>query len=329
MTVIVTAVTLRTLSPAEAAALWKVQQDSDSPVEAGLFEAWLGADDANVEAWAALQDHWSVFDDHEDPDFATIRAGALSAGRAGDRPRYWLGAAAAALVAAIGGGTVLLKTRPPEPSEHASETVYAATDAVRTIVLSDGSRMTLDVGSRARGRFAGGTRHVFLDQGRALFVVHHDDRHPFTVEARGRTIVDVGTRFEVGVSAAALRVSLYEGQVRIDGGGAGATTLVPGQSIEVRAGRTDAITTLAAGSEALWREGLTQFDNATLAVAAERVNVGSPVTLVIVDPNVAKMHISGRFRLRDAERFARTVAEILPVRVIRLGGGRIELRAGR
>ena len=81
--------------------------------------------------------------------------------------------------------------------------------------------------------------------------------------------------------------------------------------------------------KALWRQGLAEFDNATLAEAIEQLNASSEVKLVIVDPRVAALRVSGRFRLHDPLRFATTVAEILPVRVVRIDPARIELRYRR
>ncbi len=77
-----------------------------------------------------------------------------------------------------------------------------------------------------------------------------------------------------------------------------------------------------------WREGLLSFDDRPLAEAVAEVNRYAPEPIVITDPAVASMRISGQFRAGDAERFARTVAEIHPLRVVR-GAGKIELAPAR
>ena len=331
MTVRVTRALLRGLSPTDAAALWKVQQDSGAPVEAGLFASWL-EDDANAAAWGKLEDAWSAFDAADDAVFEDLRAAALAAGpwNATTTPWRWVAGAAAAV--AVIGGAALLLPRPAKPPvvadmRDAGDILVASGGAVKAIVLPDGSRMTLDVDSRARVAFGNG-RRVSLDRGRALFDVRHDSAHPFSVAARGRTIIDVGTRFEVGVAPSSLRVALFEGGGRIEGGGS-ATVLRPGQAFVANAGKPDRVSLLAPGAEALWRQGLAEFDNATLAEAIEQLNAGSEVKLVIVDPRVAALRVSGRFRLHDPLRFATTVAEILPVRVVRIDPARIELRYRR
>jgi ferric-dicitrate binding protein FerR (iron transport regulator) len=54
-----------------------------------------------------------------------------------------------------------------------------------------------------------------------------------------------------------------------------------------------------------------------------------PATRTDQTPRVAGLRVSGRFRLRDPLRFATTVAEILPVRMVKVGRARIELRYRR
>ena len=328
MSVRVTAAILRDLSPADAAALWRVQQDSGAPVEAGLFDAWL-EDPRNAAAWAQLDAAWAVFDAAEDAELDALRAAALSAGPERRDPRRWRGlAAAAAMVAVVGGGALLLPRVGLLPVGPSTAPVTVATaGTIKTITLDDGSRMTLDIDSSAR--IPAGGRRVRLERGRAVFAVRHDAARPFSVVAGDRTIVDLGTRFEVGVAAGGVRVAVFEGRVRVDGGADRGTLLRPGQTLVASAGRADTVSSSRAGGEALWQQGLAEFDNITLADAAAQISAGSPVKLVILDPRVAGLRVSGRFRLRDPLRFATTVAEILPVRVVKVGGARIELRYRR
>ena len=328
MSVRVTAAILRDLSPADAAALWMVQRDSGTPVEAGLFEAWLEEPD-NAGAWERLENAWSVFDAVEDAELDALRASALAAGPDRRDHRHWRAfTAAAAMIAMVGGGALLLSRggKPPVGPNTGPMTVVTAS-MIKTVTLAEGSRMTLDVDSSAR--IPAGGRRVQLDRGRAVFAVRHDTARPFSVVAGARTIVDLGTRFEVEIAASAVRVAVFEGRVRVDGGADGGTQLRPGQTLVASDGQQDDVSTTRADSEALWQQGLAEFNNATLADAAEQISAGSEVKLVILDPRVAGLRVSGRFRLRDPLRFANTVAEILPVRVLKVDRARIELRYRR
>lgn len=62
------------------------------------------------------------------------------------------------------------------------------------------------------------------------------------------------------------------------------------------------------------------FDDDRLAQAIAEVNRYAAVQIVIRDPAVAAMRVSGEFRAGDPERFARTIAELRPVRVVRRSG---------
>jgi transmembrane sensor len=74
------------------------------------------------------------------------------------------------------------------------------------------------------------------------------------------------------------------------------------------------------GDKVGWRTGLLNFDDETLVEAVTEVNRYSGVQLVIRDPQVAAIRISGSFRAGDAEGFIETVAELRPVRPSRRGG---------
>jgi transmembrane sensor len=74
-----------------------------------------------------------------------------------------------------------------------------------------------------------------------------------------------------------------------------------------------------------WPNGLLTFDAETLGAAAAELNRYSRQQLVIRDPRVAQLRISGVFKAGDAERFAGTLSQVQPVRVVRRGPDTLEL----
>ena len=333
----ITRLRLATLTPNEAAAKWLVQQDEGTPVEAGLFEDWLAQGEENQAAWDAAHRAWSLFDDADDPAFANLREAALA--DIGTEPSWFQGrwrpaAAAAALLAVVAGGVQLIQTTPgggeqlaTAPGAGSIERTYVGVvGEAQEIALADGSRMTLQPNAQARVIVSATRRDVALDRGGALFAVRHDATRPFIVTARDRTVVDLGTRFGVTLEKDAMRVVLYEGSVRVDGGAGGAVLLRPGQQLIARAGARDEVSPLAAGAGTPGTDEFVQFDNVSLAAAIESVNRTGRVKLVATDPRVARLRLSGRFRVGDPERFARTVADLLSLRVTRVSKDRIELR---
>lgn len=79
------------------------------------------------------------------------------------------------------------------------ESTYSTANGERAkIRLSDGSQVLLNVGSRltVSANYANGNRTVELD-GEALFMVEHDDQHPFVVIAGPSVTKVLGTSFIV------------------------------------------------------------------------------------------------------------------------------------
>jgi transmembrane sensor len=326
MSVAITRQRLAALSPDDAASLWLVQRDAETPVEAGLFEEWLTSA-ANREAWEAAERRWALFDGADDPLFADVRAAALAQEVPQWRKRWKPLAVAASLALVVGVGTQLLPSSSTPPQQIAETRLTAPAGSVRSVTLADGSRVTLDSGAQVRVVLARTRRDVAVERGRALFEVAHDTARPFIVAARGRNVTAVGTRFEIALEDGATRVALFEGKVRVDGGGRTPVLLRPGQQLLAREGQPDRLSSTPLQAEALWREGLVEFDDVTLAEAAATINRDSGTRLRVSDPAISQLRISGRFRLREPERFARTVTELLPVRVVQRDKDAIELRA--
>ena len=340
MSALITRERLATLSPAEAAALFLIQQDEGAPVEASLFAEWLAENAENRAAWDAATGAWDLFDDADDPVFAALRESALAVPQTsrmeGLRSHWRPAAAAAALLAVVAlglqlgradlsGGDPFVSTPDSAPVEQ----LYAATQGeMMNVVLADGTRMTLDANARARVAFATGRRRVVLERGGAEFMVKHDAARPFTVAALDRMIVDFGTRFRVELEPGSLAVALFEGSVQVsDVAGKPPIVLLPGQQLIVRTGEPDVIVLISGEEEAPGE--LVQFDNVALSAAADTINQGSATKLLITDPQVMKLRVSGTFRAGDPDRFARTVSELLSLRVVRTGKFEIELRAKR
>jgi transmembrane sensor len=323
---------LAALSPEDAAALWLVARDAGKPVEAGLFEEWLASSAGHRAAWDAAAEGWSLFDDAEDALFADLRAEALGQSSPGWRRvahSAWRPlAVAAAVAAAVLGGVHWLQPALAPQAQVASvgtASIAAPRDRTRSLTLADGTQMTLDAATHVQVAFAMARRDIRLQHGRIWLSVAHDSSRPLVVAARDHRVTAVGTRFEVALEGTRTRVALFEGKVRVDGG-LHPVVLRPGQQLITQTGVPDQLSATPRRTEALWREGLVEFDDVTLGQAAAALNPGSGAVLRIPDSAVAKLRVSGRFRLRDSERFARSVSELLPVRVVRVSQDAIELR---
>lgn len=198
---------------------------------------------------------------------------------------------------------------------------------IREADLPDGSKVTLNAGSRLQVRFYPRRRETVLDQGEAFFQVAADRSRPFTVDSGASQVKVVGTAFNVRAGPPAVVVKVLEGQVevRADRAAAGGRRLLlgagAGLSIDPRDHSTHPV---AAGADTVgdWRSGQLVFQQAPLAeVAAELERyLGQPVRLE-GDARLAALSVSGVALTARPEVFLRALPHLLPVRLVADAGG--------
>ncbi|HEY0859748.1 MAG TPA: FecR domain-containing protein, partial [Pseudoxanthomonas sp.] len=201
----------------------------------------------------------------------------------------------------------------------------SAVGQVQTLTLPDGSTATLSSDSRLDVRITRQERHIALTRGEAFFDVAHDRRRPFVVEAQGRRVAAVGTRFSVRRNPEDVRVVVTQGKVRLetrtgDDGRAQPVALLPAGSVAT-AGRNGVLVRSVPVADAEryleWREGFLTFDDTSLAEAAAEFNRFNARKLELGDATVADLRVGGNFRWSNAEGFARLLEQGFPVRVER------------
>lgn len=331
---ILTSERLDILGPREAAACFVMRRaDGMTSSEEQLLTGWLARDEAHRRMFESADRAWQTFANVEGNEIlAAMRAQARAV-----RPRAWAArpaalAAAAVLLLAVG-MTLLsipsLNPWAPAETQVAPIEYVAQQGAVKLIRLPDGSSMTLDAGSVAVARFDAAGRNIQLQRGRAFFEVIPDRSRPFAVKAADRTVVAVGTRFDVDLASNAdgMTVTLIEGHVTVAQAGSARppVMLEPGQQYIERSGDVK-IRTLGAASDNVvaWHVGLLSFADQPLADAVAAMNRYSREQIVVKDPRVASIRVSGQFRAGEARRFAATLAELHHLRSIRRAD-RIEL----
>ncbi len=319
------------LTPEQAAARLLLETDEADPVQAARLDAWLDQDPAHRQAWLDAQDVWASFDAadaHRPLDVPRRRARALRAGRSSVP---WM-AAAACVAAALALGLVLTPwRRATEAPAAVQHVVYEAAGQQRLLTLPDGSKAVLGAGGTLDLTYAGGERRARLAHGRAYFDVAHDGSRPFVVEAGGRLITVLGTRFDVASDAEGLSVTLLEGSVRVTASGGDPVVLRPGEALVVAQGRTQVRQADEAATER-WRETRVVFDDKPLSEVIVEMNRYAVLQLVIDDPQVAALRITGQFRVGDNARFARGLVRLYPLRAVPDGPARLKLvgvRSGR
>jgi transmembrane sensor len=327
---------LSALEPREAAAyLIARRAEGLSVSQQQLLAGWLAKDEVHRRMFEYADRAWQCFaEPGGDEVLEAMRKHALGA-RSRTYAARWPAAMAAAVVLSVCAAVLLIpsfntwihRSQPQGTTSVASIEYASARGDVKDISLPDGSNMTLDAESTAIGRFSSNSRKIELIRGRALFAVRPDRSRPFTVAAGGRSIIAVGTRFDVNLVGETLSVTLLEGRLELASADPARAhlTLEPGQQYIQRDGK-ETIRTIGAASENEigWRVGLVAFDNQPLDEAVAVMNRYSHDQIVIGDSSVASIKVSGQFRAGDAHRFASTLAEMHKLRAV-ARAGQIEL----
>jgi transmembrane sensor len=317
-----TAERLRSLPATEAAALIVARQaEGLTGSEQALLEDWLTSDE-HRRALERAQRAWRTFDEAEgDEILAAMRRHALAEGPKVRTDWRRMAAMAATLLVIAGAGLYFAPGVGRRAPVLAPATRYAsARGEVKQIRLPDGGGMTLDADSAAVVQFAADRRSVQLTRGRAFFTVAHDPSRPFAVTAFDRRVVAVGTRFDVNLAAGALTVTLEEGRLKVASADSATEPILleAGQQLVERSGK-DTVRTIGerTANAVAWRTGLISFDDQPLAEAAAVMNRYSRDQIVIGDPAVASIRVSGQFRAGEADRFAQTLAELYGLKPVR------------
>lgn len=291
--------------------LARLRANDCSVAERRDFDAWLAAHITHAEAYAQAEQLWSGLDElAEDPEILQWRRQARqSAPAAPKRSRRlrWLAVASFAAVVLCAGFATWWFVGGSSVSRYAT-----AHGEQRSVVLADGSRLVLNTDTVLDVDLGRRIRRVRLRQGEAMFEVAHDANRPFVVQAGGNTISDIGTRFDVRDSGTQTVVAVLEGAVAVARGGNTAELtageqIVAGDGAWIR-GRADP--TMTAG----WTQGRLVFRFTPLGDAVAEANRYGPDRLVIADPSLAQLKISGEFRIGNTSALMRALQSVYPIR---------------
>lgn len=281
------------------------------------FDAWM-RHPRNAEAYRQIEAVWTL------AGRASPRSRPPSAGEA---RRWWKVAAMAAAVA--GAVTLAALLQLDSARGPVEESAYAAPiGTIRAVRLADGSVVTLDTDSRIAVRFEGPRREVTLLSGRARFAVAHDAARPFVVIAGERAVVATGTLFDVRIRPSGLEVTLIEGGVDLQWTGApsagGPRRLHPGETATWTSGPAMMVERAAAGA-ASWTSGVFSAEGLPLRDLVAEANRYAPRKIVLADPSLGSIQVSGAFRLGDSDALALQLAAALDLRATHRADGTILL----
>ncbi|MEG3123831.1 FecR family protein [Sphingomonas sp. GB1N7] len=312
-------------TPEGMAAAWYTRLRSGEMTAAEHLELanWRLAGPANAAAWAQVESIWQAMDTIGDaPAVLAMRAAArapMPDHRSIRWGRYAGVAATAGLVVAIS-ATLLPRLAPP-----ATEIAYAQPREIITsagqrshVALPDGSMLIVAPQSRVRLGPWDSERRVTLLQGEAHFDVAHAPRR-FVIHAAGASVTAIGTAFTVARDGTNVRTVLERGRIRVsaDGGQNESVFVDPGHAVTIANGRIVGTKAVDADEEGSWTHGELVFAGAPLAEAVARYNRYAARPIRILGSGVAKMPITGRFRIGGKSGFVDMISAAGIVRVVR------------
>jgi transmembrane sensor len=262
-----------------------------------------------------VRDALAAPEDSVIPLHPTVRPNREEGGR---RPALrWVAGLAVSIIVAAGLGWRLTHPRPEQFQTKLGEQ--------RSVLLADGSRVTLNTASKIEVRLLADHRIVQLLQGEVLFDVAHDAERPFDVHA-GRVVVRaVGTQFDIDRRATRTAVTVVEGRVAMI-----AADLRTGNLPVLSAG--DRVVVDGAGLGALehdvnlsevtgWTQHQLVFRHRPLGEIANEFNRYNVGRIEIRSPSLREQELTGTFSSNDVASFVAVLAGIPGVKVVDDGAG--------
>jgi transmembrane sensor len=311
------------------AAEWLIRREQPqwSQADQAALDGWLDESMSHKAAFWRLEHAWQMAD----------RIGALPAQDIAARPKrtrlpfkWWqAGALAASLLVAV--AVIGLHSRPALSPQSTANTFDTGIGGHRIVPLADGSRIELNTATILRTMISKKRRDVWLDRGEAYFEVAHIEGSGFVVHAGPRMITVVGTQFSVRRDDDKVTVAVVTGRVRVEDttpGASSAAITVTAGDVAIGLGSSTMVVSKPVASvedKLTWRDGRLVFDGTSLAEVADDFNRYNRQQLLISDPSVAAIRISGTFKASNVEAFVRLLKEAYGLKVELTADGKLKI----
>jgi transmembrane sensor len=315
----------------EDAASWMALLDSSNCTAADriAFAQWLSADPLHQGAFEEMSEVWArlhtlsdvpALIDHPDVlPFPPVAEERVFADEVLPVRSEWSTLAASLLVII---GSILHVGLGAPSNLHVTEV-----GEVQVLSLEDGSQVELNARSSITVQIDDKRREIRLSDGEAVFHVSTDQR-PFIVRTDLATVSALGTKFSVRAESSRVEVSVIEGLVSV----AATTTdtalteydsdllmrfsdeialLGPGQRLELtrESQRYEVVPEQEMRDELSWRNGELVFSDTPLIAALAEMRRYHGVSIIVGDPVLNSLRVSGRYPTDDAGPFLKSLEE--------------------
>lgn len=333
----------------DEASVWIAKLDNDlSAADQEALQEWMAADHENQTVLMEMAILWDKMGDLSRLSDLFPEAGI----RPGKSPRFALATAASIFITLLAGVWAVIALNSGDAPDTRQAVIVAAPDTVyetaigeqSTVHLPDGTQLVLNTHSLVEVNYSDQYRLLRLKRGEIHVQVAHVEARPLSVIAGDTIVKAVGTAFSLEISSNQhIELVVTEGKVLV-----GVHQITP-------VGVTDDVTpdiqvsssvTVMAGEQIIlgtpeeevtnvspdeievklsWRQGNLVFRGELLEDAVAEIGRYTTVEFEILDDDLKKVRIAGRFRAGDVDGLLATLRENFDISYERTGDGRILL----
>ncbi|MCG8524953.1 MAG: FecR domain-containing protein [Opitutales bacterium] len=309
----------------EEAIVWLTRLDRGlSQVEADDFFDWLSDDPLHEERFKIAKSNWKALD-----NLAVLKDDPESVDELGDfelpKKRKWLWVGSLVAVAACALFAIIVNS-PVVPEKEQPHILRLSYNEENRYRLEDGTLIKLAEFSTILVSYSTQERRVFLESGECFFDVAKDTSRPFIVSVADVEVSAVGTAFNINYSQVELQVVVTEGRVAItkntfdvksdtsEDVESIATYLDRNQTVIIPIAENivhqPVVTDLQPDQVRdilQWQHGLITFKSEPLSDTVNEFNQLNETQLIITDPDLENILISGTFRSDNLHGFVKAL----------------------
>lgn len=291
----------------------RLQEDDASEHEFQQWQQWLKASPDHQRAFHDVENAWHLIEKVRPVPWVSVKEAERD--RAGRVPRWAIAATVLILVCATAFSWRHL-------SQSRAHSYVTTTAEQRSMLLSDGSRITLGARSRVTPRLAAQERRIVLEFGEVFFEVAPDPHRPFTVVAGGHDIRALGTAFNVRVSDGEILVSVAEGRIAVSSAKGRQMELAAGEQVVLAQSGVVERTKETPAQIATWRQGRFEYRREELKQVIADLNRYTDQPIVIEDDVAGALHYTGTVLPDHLNEWLAGISGVLPVQVREEAGER-------
>ncbi len=314
---------------------WVIYLHSGQAGEEGkqAFSQWLSLSKTHVKAYEKAEQWWrdmgytEGMETASDPAVSNITPlhprqvstdEPSASGGARHLPAF-IGIAAALALFAVG-WQVFFAEKGAAPGNDIYE---SSLGEVKTIALSDGTRLVLGAASSVQASYTANERHVELLEGRAWLDIEPDSMRPFTLKVGRADIQVLGTAFDVQKRDSDIRLAVTAGKVAlVSNGNTEQVVLSAGeQAIVAGHGTLPALSSFDVNEVQAWRQGRLEYADARLADVVAEVNRYRTAKIVLADEELQDIRITMGVASNQTDRLLSALKVTAPVRIEALEAG--------